>query len=76
VFILGTWLEILIIDEAAIIGFMPDTITGSARETREDLDKLLKRITELDVTVNDKTQGLAQRIASLESRVAELERRK
>jgi TolA-binding protein len=55
---------------------MPDTLTGTAKDAREDFDKVAKRVNDLDATVNDKTQGLAQRISSLEERVAELERRK
>jgi hypothetical protein len=53
---------------------MPDTLTGTAREFREDLDKLLKQVNDLDATVNDRTRGLAERIAVLETRLAELER--
>jgi uncharacterized coiled-coil protein SlyX len=53
---------------------MPDTLTGTALEIREDLDKLIKRVNDLDATVNDRTRGLAERIAILEIKIAELEK--
>jgi hypothetical protein len=50
---------------------MPDTVTGTSRE---ELDKLLKRVNDLDAAVNDRTRGLAERITVLEAKLAELER--
>ena len=64
--------KILFIDYAVGIGAMPDTSNGTAKEIREDLDKLIKQVKELDATVNDTVQGLAQRVTALETRVAEL----
>ena len=46
-----------------------------AQKLREDLDKLIKQVRDLDATVNGATQGLAQRISALETTVAELGRK-
>jgi hypothetical protein len=55
---------------------MPDNASESGHELRQDLDKLIKRVNELDVAVNGTTAGLAQKIAALEQKVAEMERPK
>jgi hypothetical protein len=55
---------------------MPDTSAGAVQKIREDLDKLIKQVNDLDATVNGKTQGLTQRIAALETTVAELGNKK
>jgi hypothetical protein len=54
---------------------MPDTPT-KAPETQEELAGLTKRVSDLEVAVNGKTQGLAQRITTLENKIAELEGKK
>jgi hypothetical protein len=54
---------------------MPDTFTGIVAEIRSDLDKLIKRVNGLDASVTGANLGLAQRIATLERKVAELEKR-
>lgn len=52
---------------------MADISDVVVKQIRDDLDKFMKQVNDLDAAINGQTAGLAQRIIALETKLAEMD---